>query len=239
MDNNNDCVQVTALSDNPAVTIALRGISRSGKTYWMLNYCRNLSLLWPHTPIRLVVFVSPVENSAAVQELRDIFPNTIVRLEQRLEDHHLTSEYLGDPEDGLAVVLLDDLGSQLHNNKPLEQLFIAASSHQNVLAILSVHSFYESSSPSFRTTIHNACYLVTMQDARASSQLSTLSRQLFNDRKFLPACLHDQQRNRTPSAVGAHIVVDCRANCDPNVRVFANIMPNDDHKPVAYARVYK
>ena len=233
------CEQLSAHSDNPAVTIALRGISRSGKTHWMLNYCRSVSLLWPRTPIRLVVFVSPVENSSAVEELREIFPNTTVRVEQRLDDHHLTNEYLGDAEDGLAIMLLDDLGSQLHNNKPLEQLFIAASSHKSVLAILSVHSFYESSSPSFRTTIHNACYLVTMQDARASSQLSTLSRQLFNDSKFLPACLHDQQHHHTPGMVGAHIIVDCRVECNPKVRVFANILPGDKHKPVAYSRIYK
>ena len=231
--------QITALSDDPAITIALRGISRSGKTHWMLNYCRSLSILWPQTPIRLVVFVSPVNNAPAVQELRDIFPSVAMRCETRLEPHHLTSDYLGDADDGLAIVLLDDLGSQLHNNKPLEQLFIAVSSHEKVLAILSIHSFYESSSPSFRTTIHNACYLVSMSDARAPHQLSTLSRQLFADSAFLPACLRDQHQNYTVGTVGSHVIIDCRADCDADVRVFANILPSDKHKPVAYAHVYK
>ena len=216
---------VDTLPKDPAVTITLRGVSRSGKTHWMKEFCKNIPKLWPETKIRLVVFVSPVPNDDVVECLHSVFPDTELRVEKTLKMEHLQPEYLGDPDDGLAIMLLDDLGCALHNNKPLEQLFIGVSSHQRLLAILTVHSFYESSSQSFRTTIHNSCYLVCMQDSRAFGQLTTLSRQIFGNGGFLPACLEDQKRDYG-GEVGAHIVIDTRAACDTDFRVFSNILGN-------------
>lgn len=223
------------LPSDPPFSMIIRGQSRSGKTTFVSNLCASLNNIWPHTAPRQIICSSPVEQLEIVTRLERIFPSSPLQQLDCLASEHLSRSFLGDPSDGYCLIVCDDYGSALHNNRVLEQLFVATCTHLNCVVLLTVHSLYESSSNAFRTVVHNAQYIVSMFDSRAESQLRTLSSQVFGckRRSFLADCLVDQKRARNGS-VGAHVIFDQRPSCHDTIRVFSNIFDTSRSAPVAY-----
>jgi hypothetical protein len=183
------------------------GPSQCGKTEFTFKLIRNAqSMIFP-PPQRIVYCYG---------EWQDIFcdyPN--VDFQEGVPDF---SQFDGKKR---TLVILDDLLSATDKN--CEDLFTKGSHHRNLSIIyLTQNLFYKSKQN--RTMSLNAHYLVLFKNPRDSTQIATLSRQIYPGKsKFLIESFQDATRKPY-----GYLVVDLKTDTEEAYRVRTCIFPEDE-----------
>jgi hypothetical protein len=181
------------------------------KTFYFNEKINSLNVLW------------------AYGQWQDLYSNSI--------ENTLTTYVEGLPsEDEIKeykphVIVIDDLMSELCNNKKLTNLFTKGSHHMNISVIfLSQNIFHQGSQ--MRTISLNCHYILLMKNPRDEQQIKSLGGQIYpNNSNFLYEAYQDAVKLRTYG----YIRVDFKQDTPVNYRVQTNIIPiNSKLEPIAY-----
>lgn len=131
------------------------------------------------------------------------------------------------PENCLLV--LDDLLSQMSNDKNLMDLFCVKSHHRSISVIFVTQSFFLDSMV-YRVCTRNASYLIFFRSQRISSVIEHLSRQLWPHRRgFLLDAYNKATRNKSYS----YIFLNLHPASEEKLSVLTDILPSE-----GYTRVF-
>ena len=126
------------------------------------------------------------------------------------------------------LLILDDLMSELADNKMMIQLFTKGR-HNNLSVIFIVHNlFYQGKE--MRTVSLNASYIVLFRSPRDKTQIMNLAKQMYpgNAKFVLEAYENAAERSHE------YLVIDLRSNTPEQFRLRTNIFP--DETQYAYVR---
>ena len=135
-----------------------------------------------------------------------------------------------------ALVVIDDLMTELADDKRMTNLFTKGSHHMGISVIFIVQNlFYRAKE--MRTISCNTNYFVLLKNPRDKLQIECLGRQMYPRNKgFFGECYQDA----TNSPFG-YLIVDCRSDTPDNLRLRTNIFPCEDIKgrfrPIVYTPI--
>lgn len=121
------------------------------------------------------------------------------------------------------LLILDDLMSELGNDKRLPNLFTKGSHHRN-LSIIHIQQNLFPKSKDSRTVSLNSHYLVLFKNPRDPSQIGQLGRQMFprNSQHLLNA-----YKDATSTPHG-YLLVDLKQSTPEKLRLRTNILQNEE-----------
>ena len=128
------------------------------------------------------------------------------------------------------LIIIDDLMSELADNKNLTKIFTKGSHHKNISVIFITQNVFHQGSQ-MRTISLNSHYFLLMKNPRDQGQIVSLANQVFNrNRKFLIEAYFDATKNQY-----SYIRVDMRQNTPDKYRVQTDIIPiNGVLSPTVY-----
>lgn len=121
-----------------------------------------------------------------------------------------------------SLVVLDDLMEEAKRNVSLTALFTRTVHHKHLFVINITQNFYQQSSEA-RTRRLNAQYVVLFKNPADSTQVNTLSRQMFpGDRQFLSTVYNDVTRRPY-----GYLFIDLKQETPDAMRIRTNILPHE------------
>lgn len=147
----------------------------------------------------------------------------------RLEEGLPTSDFNYIPE--YSIIVLDDLGTEMKDNKAVTQLFTRVAHHKHCFVIVVSQNLFEKGSES-RTQHLNAQYLVLFKNPRDALQISVLGAQMYPHRKhFLTAVFNDATHRSH-----GYLFVDNHQERESHLRLRTNILPGEKPMKVYMAK---
>lgn len=120
------------------------------------------------------------------------------------------------------LIILDDLMSEVGNNKRLSALFTKGSHHKNLSVILILQNLFHQSKE-MRTISLNSHYLVIFRNPRDKSQINHLAKQMFpGNIKFL-----QQSFNDATSKPYGYLLIDLKPDSPDEIRLRTKIFPEE------------
>ena len=127
------------------------------------------------------------------------------------------------------ILIIDDLMTELGNDKKLANLFTKGSHHLNLSIIFIVQNIFHQAKY-MRNVSLNCHYFILMKNPRDKSQIFALARQLYPKKsKFLIEAYEDATLEPYSS-----LKIDLNPKTLEKYRVQTNIIPNPDFKPIVY-----
>jgi hypothetical protein len=186
------------------------GPSQSGKTQWVCRLLACIDKMLTLKPERIYYCYSEWQPTySKIAALGN------VQLIEGLPD----LDELRDPNVP-ALVVMDDLMTELSKSTALTTLFTKAVHHWNISCIHIIQNlFYQNT----RTARINASYIVLFKSPGDKLQVSTLARQLYptNTRMFL-----DVYRDATSTPYG-YLLIDLTQTTDENLRLRTSVFPDE------------
>ena len=194
------------------------GATGSGKTRWVFSFLKAMSRLYTENPPTHVLYCYGI-----YQDLYDDIQRAV---------KHITF-HQGPPtqEDLVALsqkgshglVILDDLMSEVSNDRQIEKLFTQGTHHLHLSVIYIVQNVMYQNRHS-RTISLNTQYMVLFKNYRDPSQIFCLARQIYPRR---PAVLMDAYDDATSPPFG-YLVVDLHPRTlDDRQRLQTGIFPGE------------
>lgn len=120
------------------------------------------------------------------------------------------------------VIVLDDLMDDIVKSSDMLQLFTAYCHHKNISAVFISQNIFQQGKYS-RTISLNCHVIVVFANKRDESQIGTFARQIYPSRwkKFLEAYRNVMKQEY------AYIIIDCTPAHPAQIKVRANIFPNE------------
>ena len=126
-----------------------------------------------------------------------------------------------------TLIILDDLMDEVVNDREMMKLFTVHTHHLNMSVIFLTQNLYQQGKHS-RTISLNCHYLIIFKNFRDSTQINTLSRQMFpNKYRFLPEAFED-----ATSSLHGYLFIDLMPGTPNCNRIQTDIIP--DVKRVLY-----
>ncbi len=128
------------------------------------------------------------------------------------------------------LVIIDDLMTELADNKNLTKIFTKGSHHKNISIIFITQNVFHQGSQ-MRTISLNCHYFLLMKNPRDQGQISSLASQVFSkNRKFLVEAYADATKEQY-----GYIRIDMKQSTPEKYRFQTRIIPeNDILSPIAY-----
>lgn len=121
-----------------------------------------------------------------------------------------------------TLLIIDDLMGEVDDR--VSQIFTKGSHHLNISVMFLTQNLFFNNKHS-RTMNLNSQYLILFKNPRDAGQISYLARQMFPGKsKFLV----DSFKDATSRPYG-YLFLDLKADTDDNLRVRANILPDETH----------
>ena len=202
-------------------SVALYGMSQSGKTTWvkrLLEHCQDMF----------------TENITKILYCYTILQPKLEEMETSVEGFYMKRGLPNESDieeltaDGSHTILvLDDLMSEVCNSTQAEQLFTTHCHHRNMnLIFLSQNMYY--SGKKAKTISLNLHYLVLFKNPRDRLQVSNLARQLYPGKVKNFQEVYDDALYKPYS----YILIDISPHSDPKYQIRSNIFP--DEYPIIY-----
>lgn len=122
-----------------------------------------------------------------------------------------------------ALIIIDDLMSELGNDPLLTKLFTKFSHHRNLSIIFVVQNIFHKGKE-IREISLNAHYLVLFRNRRDQSQITHLGRQLYPSKlKFFQESFAD-----ATSKPYGYLLIDLKPETDESLRVRTGMFPGDN-----------
>lgn len=184
------------------------GPTGSGKTVICLNIIKDLNTLVHPAPIEILynysVWQPAYDEMKAISSIPIKFTEGLTSYEELAQDRKPRLWIIDD--------LMDDAGS----SQVIVNAFTKYSHHMNYSVILLTQNLF-SQGLYFRTISLNSQYLWLLKSVRDTSIISTLGRQMGNER-FLKECYKDATRKPH-----SHLFIDLKPGSDDKYRVRSNI----------------
>ena len=129
------------------------------------------------------------------------------------------------------IIVIDDLMTELANDKKLANLFTKGSHHKNISVIFISQNIFQQGTQ-MRTVSLNCHYIILMKNPRDRAQILRLASQIYPNRtKFFLEAYNDA----TKSEFG-YIRIDLTQQTPEKLRLQTNIVPDANGKfsPIAY-----
>ena len=104
----------------------------SGKTHFVIRLIKKWSSIYPGENIRKILIIHKFGVQPAYRDLMDIYGSK-VETTTEFGDYLLDPDYIGDPSDGTAIILLDDTLHLIAKNSTLTQLIIGGVHHMRLV----------------------------------------------------------------------------------------------------------
>ena len=128
------------------------------------------------------------------------------------------------------LIIIDDLMTELGNNKSLTNLFTKGSHHMNISIIFISQNFYHKG-PEMTTVKRNCHYLIFMKCPGDKSQIRTIASKMYpGNSGFLIDAYEQATQNRY-----GYIRVDCNPETPNEYRVQTNITPDERPENCKYS----
>jgi hypothetical protein len=203
-------------------TMTVSGGTGSGKTVWLKRLLENQSHCVDE-PFGRVMYCYGIYQPI-FDELRETVPH-IEFFEGLPKEEFENPANFGDGVN--ALLILDDLMSDLANDGELTNLFCRFSHHAHVNCVFVLQNFYHEGKQ-IRNVTRNSHYLVFTKSPRATSIVQTLGRQLFPGKKDF---LVDAYQKATKKPYG-YLLLDLHPASDEKLRVREGLLP--DEQPYCY-----
>jgi hypothetical protein len=203
-------------------TMTVSGGTGSGKSFWLKSLLENQSHC-VDKPFGRVMYCYGIYQPL-FDTLRESVPD-IEFFEGLPKDEFENYDKFG--ADVNALVVLDDLMSELANDSELTNLFCRFSHHAHVSCAFVLQNFFHEGRE-IRNVTRNSHYLVFTKSPRATSVVQTLSRQLYPGRKDF---LTDAYAKATKKPFG-YLFLDLHPASDEKLRVREGLLP--DEQPYCY-----
>lgn len=189
-------------------TCIVAGPTGSGKTYLIRNMLLHHKHVFANLPKLKVLW--------CYGQWQDLYSMKIVGVSVNYV------EGLPGPETLKAynLIIIDDLMSELGNDKNMANLFTKGSHHLNLSVIFITQNLFHQGKE-MRNIGLNAHYYILLKNPRDQSQIVHLGRQMFPGRKGF---LTEAYQNATRRPYG-ELVIDCKPDTPDEVRVRTNILP--------------
>lgn len=132
-----------------------------------------------------------------------------------------------------SLIVIDDLMTELANDKKMTNLFTKGSHHMNISVIFIVQNLFYNAKE-MRTININTSYFILLKNPRDKSQIEHLGKQMFPGTK---GYLRDAYNDATSRPFG-YLIVDCKSDTDDKVRLRTRILPSEtikgEFRPVVY-----
>lgn len=187
-------------------TAVLAGPTGSGKSHFIKKVIENRMIQpFPKT----IVWCYGV-----YQELYEEMPNVIF--------HEGLPSDLNQYSD--ALIVIDDLMSELGNDPQLTKLFTKFSHHKSLSIIFVVQNIFHKGKE-MREISLNAHYLILFKNRRDQSQIVHLGRQLYPRKvKFFQECYAD-----ATSKPYGYLLVDLKCDTEESLRMRTGMFPGDTY----------
>lgn len=188
-------------------TSVIAGPTGCGKSYFVRDLLRHRREMFSPVPDR-VIWCYGIHQSL-YDEIPDVtfvegFPSN-----------------LQDLFDRYTLVIVDDLMSELGNNKRLTHLFTRGSHHMNVSIMFITQNFFHKGKEMREITL-NAHYLILFKNRRDMSQLTNIGRQLYpRHLKFFQEVFADATKNPY-----SYLMIDLQPFTPEDMRLRTQILPN-------------
>lgn len=126
-----------------------------------------------------------------------------------------------------SLLVLDDLFTQLAQNKDLVDLFCVKSHHNKISVIFVTQSFFYDSKV-MRCVTRNSHYFVLFKSARMASVVDTLSRQIWPQR---PNYLLDAYNKATKDKPYSYLFLNLHPSAEEKLAVLTNLLPVEGDYP--------
>jgi hypothetical protein len=203
-------------------TMTVSGGTSSGKSFWIKTLLQNQEHCVDR-PFKRVMYCYSV-----YQPLFDELRRTVPEIEFH---EGLPKEEFQNPDNFgselNALVVIDDLMSELANDEELTNLFCRFSHHAYVNCVFVLQNFYHEGKE-IRNVTRNSHYLVFTKSPRAMSVVQTLGRQLYPGKKNF---LTDAYTQATKKPFG-YLLLDLHPATDEKLRVREGVLP--DEQPLCY-----
>ena len=199
-------------------TCMVSGPTSSGKTFLVRDILKNfkslidiakpkLNVLWAYGQWQSL-YTEPIADNVSVDYVNGL--------------------PMQDEISGHDIIIIDDLMTELGNNKDLSALFTKGSHHQNLSVIFITQNFYHQASQ-MRTLHVNSHYIIMMNSPRGKSSLRHLGSDLFANRNFLVNAYEDATKEPF-----SYIRIDLTQQTPDKYRITTNLVPKPYFKPVFY-----
>ena len=156
----------------PCSSIMVCGPTGSGKTRWTYKFMQYSQGMYEQDPPQKIMYCYSVYQPL-FDEMEKAIPKIIFHEGVPTKD---TIEEFADGSH--ALIVLDDLQSQVITNPDMELLFTQGCHHQRLSVIFIVQNLYGQGKHA-RTIALNSWYLVLFKNVRGTSQIRHLNSQLF------------------------------------------------------------
>lgn len=127
-----------------------------------------------------------------------------------------------------TLLIIDDMLSQLANDKGLLDLFCVQSHHKSISVIFVTQSFYFDSRI-LRSVTRNAHYIVLFKSQRMAGTIEQLGRQLWPNRSgYLLDCFNKATLGKAYS----YLFLNLHPSSDPKLTVLTNVLASEGHTQV-------
>jgi len=132
-----------------------------------------------------------------------------------------------------SLIVVNDLMTELANDKKMTNLFTKGSHHMNISVIFIVQNLFYNAKE-MRTININTSYFVLLKNPRDKSQIEHLGKQMFPGTK---GYLRDAYHDATSKPFG-YLIVDCKSDTNDKVRLRTRILPSEHIKGLFRPIVY-
>ena len=187
------------------------GPTLSGKSEFVFSLLQNREKAIQNCPERVVYCYG--ENQPGFDRLRESDPTIefVKGLKQVLDQDDYFDPLIP------TLLILDDLGQEVADDKRSSQLFTQKIHHRNVSLILIMQNLYKQGR-SMRDVSLNAQYLILFKSVRDVGQINTLARQM--GLPHLP-----EAYRKVTSEPWTPIVIDMKPDCADYLRVRSHVLP--------------
>ena len=128
------------------------------------------------------------------------------------------------------LIIIDDLMTELADNKNLTKIFTKGSHHKNISIIFITQNIFHQGSQ-MRTISLNCHYFLLMKNPRDQGQITSLASQVYSkNKKFLVEAYYDATK-----AQYGYIRIDMKQSTPEKYRFQTRIVPeNNLFRPIAY-----
>lgn len=192
-------------------TSIVAGPTMAGKTVWVKNLIKHIKEMVDVQPHKILWFYGARQPKLEVE----LTPHGVTFLEGFKNE---IIEEIGDEVPKLVVV--DDLMSEISNDKRISTIFTKGCHHRNMSVIFILQNmFYHGKE--LRTVSLNAQYIVLFKNPRDKSQIRYLGRQMFPENSKY---LQEAYNMCTKEAYG-YLFIDLKPNTPESIRLRTCVLP--------------
>ena len=212
-------------------TACLSGMSGCGKTKFFFDLLMRWDELFDQ-PIRSILIIYGYFQDRYAELVAKYGDK--IRLEAQLSGDMLSTEALGRPEDGVAVVVLDDVCHKYASSDLITDIFIGRSHHLNLVCLLVTQNIFASNSVAFRTAMRNCTCLFLFRQPRDKNIIRILGRQLFPEKngslalaEAYDSALNDYSVSHPDAPEFGWLMVDCSLHTPNHLRLRTGLFPEE------------